>query len=524
MKIDSNSKPAILSELEKVAQLLPVNIYWLDKDNRIMGGNQQALKSVGAESFDEVIGKSLYDIYPAEIANKIIQHNNEVLATGNILSQEEDIRDITTGQVKYFNAIKAPLRDENGNIIGTIGSSINITEQKEAEHKLLEANVRSQAANQAKSYFMASLGHEFRTPLNHIIGLAEIIKGSASKLTPAELEDYANNIRTSGFDLLELINDVITFSRMETGHFKVEKSAVSLRDVLERVVNNSLHRAEEKHLSLSLDYPESLPSKVLGDSQRIRQVITNLIDNALKFTITGYIKVTVKKDVHDQNYLVISVKDTGIGIPSDKHDLIFERFSQVHSELTDQRMGKYKGVGLGLAIVKQLVELMGGTIRLDSKPGLGSKFEFTLPVAQIESSTNSAIISAPKAAPIPHIKHNHKILVVEDNQLAIHFIEFILKEFELGYDIAKTGQQALDLLEKHTYRFVLMDLGLPDIDGLECIRRYQKMKLEHELSPIIFLTAQGIDEGKGSAREAGINDYLEKPLKKEQLEELLKKY
>jgi signal transduction histidine kinase len=517
--------PGYIQILENVLSEIPASVYWMNREGVYLGCNDSQAKVLNLKSRSEVVGKRNVDfknLLGDEVITSLDATNEKVMDNLNVVTTEDTA--IISGEKKTFLSTKKPIFNDAEEVVGMVGISLDITDRKIVEQQMVEAKERAEVANQAKSYFMASLGHEFRTPLNHIIGLAEIIKGSSGKLSIAELEDYANNISASGFDLLELINDTIMFSRMETGHFKVEKNKVVLREVMQRVINSSLHRAEEKSLKLSLDYSESLPSTVLGDAQRIRQVLTNLIDNALKFTNSGTIQIVVKKDDRAPDFIAISIEDTGIGIPADKHNLVFERFSQVHSEHTDQRMGKYKGVGLGLAIVKQLVELMGGTIRLESQPGIGSKFEFTLPTVAVGSDVKIEVNLEPKFDPIVRIQHNNKILVVEDNPLAIRFIEFILKELELSYDVAKTGQQALDFLEKNTYRFVLMDLGLPDIDGLECIRRYRSIKSEQERSPIIILTAQGIDEGRDEIMAVGVNDYIEKPLKKERLEELLKKY
>lgn len=517
-----------LQNLETLIMNTPGNIYWMDTNCRMLGCNQNVLDMLGL-TMEEYIGTTYEEL--AVIANW--KHGQgeayknadlKVMSTGEPIYNIEDIPlPHKKGEMLHLLTNRVPLKDASGQIVGVAGISIDITDRKIAEKQLIEAKGRAEVANQAKSYFMASLGHEFRTPLNNIIGLAEIIKNSMDKLSISEVEDYANNIRAAGFDLLELINDVIMFSRLETGHFKIEKTQISLLDIINRVVNSSMHRAKEKNLELIIDYPSTLPTNVLGDAQRIRQILMNLIDNALKFTEEGYIKVTVNQDDKSMEHLVITVEDTGIGIASDKCNLVFERFSQVHSANTDQRMGKYKGVGLGLAIVKQLVELMGGTIRLESTLDHGSKFTFSLPTTETQSSA-TPVLEDEQTAITKNRQHNNKILAVEDNLLTIRFLEFILEKFHLEYDIAKSGGEALRLLAKNSYRFILMDLGLPDINGLECIQQYKEMKTDNEKSPIVILTAQGVNEGGSSAMFSSVYDYIEKPLTDSALANLLKKY
>lgn len=521
----------ITDYLEKIIACMPGNVYWLDKNSVFLGCNDNVAKMLGLQSRSEIIG--LTHSQTAKLANwtegqaeSFARDDKEVIITGipKVNVEEPPITDID-GNIIRFLTTRVPIKDPKGDVIGVVGISIDITDRKRVEESLQQEKLRAESANQAKSYFMASIGHEFRTPINNILGLSDFLRKNVGRIQTAELESYYDIIHQCGSDLLDLINDVILFSRIEMGYFKIENQIVNLQALIEKVVSNNRHRADVKLLQLKIEYPDNIPLEVIGDLQRIRQILTNLIDNALKFTHEGTITVQVKIDENKQS-LYIAIIDTGIGIAEEKLSIVFERFSQVHTEYTDQRQGRYRGIGLGLAIVKQLVELMGGNVGVHSVLGKGSTFFFTLPIANklvdqttLSSANNSEILDV-----VPNIEQTPKILLVEDNNIAQKVAQLLFKQCNCNYDIAANGKIALEYLQKNHYQLVFMDLGLPDISGLEVTEQFRKIEKVGSHINIIALTAQGLDEGSNKAISAGMDDYIEKPLTEKKLKMLLHKF
>lgn len=517
--------------LENILKYLPVNVYWKNKECVILGCNDRLAHYNGLSQASDVIGKTDFELLRTkEQAEAIIKNDLEVMAKNEVTTFEETVA-APEGKTVTFLSIKAPMIDKvNNELLGLVGISIDITDRKEAELELLRQKEKVIAANQAKSYFMASIGHEFRTPLNDIIGLSEILISSIDHITNSERIEYCESIHQAGKNLLDLINDVILFSRMEMGYFKIDEQDVNLEEMILKIIRNSNHRAEEKSLKFEIDYPASIPKIVRGDVQRVRQVLTNLIDNALKFSHEGIITIKVEYPANEEGTLLkVNVTDQGIGIPHDKLDVVFEKFSQVYSEHHDKRMGRYQGIGLGLAIVKQLVELMHGSVGVVSELGKGSNFYFTLPI-----TTTTAVNETSKNVPanIPKKPTNDnatnqtifskcKILIVEDNSLAVKFLQILMKKFGCEFEIATKGSEALDLLSKKEFHLVLLDLGLPDINGIEVCKTWRSMEKKSQRVLIYALTAQGVEEGESYALSAGMDGYIEKPINYEKLNAVL---
>jgi len=418
---------------------------------------------------------------------------------------------------------KVPLRNSQDEVIGVVGISTDVTDRQEIEDAYKEAKERAEVANQAKSYFMASLGHEFRTPLSHIIGLSDIMKTNRGKISTDEQDEYLTGIHEAGNDLLGLINDVILFSKIETGHFKVDSESVNLKESIEKVVRNNSHRLQLKSLTIETEYSKTIPKEVYGDPRRIRQILINLISNAIKFTEKGGIKIKVQISPDDSRQLEISVTDSGIGIAHDKIPLLFQKFSQVHSEYTDQRMGRYRGVGLGLAITKELVELMDGHIGVTSRFGKGSTFYFTLPISESLPKTQPQHQTIDGVSELPEIVGD-RFLLVEEDQLAQRYTQVLFENKKFTLDIAKTGKEALKLLNKKAYALVFMDIGLPDMKGTEVVSRYRQSEKGPRRTPIVALSAQGLDEVGTAVSSCGMDGYLEKPLNEVKLEMVLRKW
>ncbi len=514
---------------QKIIGCMPNNVYWLDKNCITLGCNENTLKALNLSSLEEFVGITYEKMgefagWTKEQAQSFKRDDMEVIQTAKPkLNVEEPPVYDEKGEPVYYLSSRVPIINEKTHEVeGVVGISVNITPQKKQEQALKLAKEASEVANQAKSYFVASLGHEFRTPLNHIVGFSDILQKKKYHLSQSEQDKYLQDIYQAGNELLDLVNDIIFFTRLEMGHFTVELQDTDLFEIIQKVVRNSAHRIEEKKLEFVIEYPELVSHRVHADPIRVRQVLIHLIDNAIKFTEKGKITLMVDTSgeiIRGQTHIRVSISDSGIGIAEDKKNLIFEKFSQAHTAYDDQRMGRYKGIGLGLAICKELVDLMRGQIGVESIFSEGSTFFFTLPLSkEVQPSIESPVDEVSKQTVI--LIENKHFLLVEDDKMAARFAQILIEERQHQVDIAKTGQEALELLAKNDYDLVLMDIGLPDMQGTEVVIKYRKTESKGHV-PIIALSAQGLEKGKPAAIAAGMDDYLIKPLSVDKLEALL---
>jgi len=353
------------------------------------------------------------------------------------------------------------------------------------------------------------MSHEIRTPLSGVIGLSALLEDLSDR---NEALETARLIRSSGHTLLRVINDILDFSKIEAGKLELEAAPFPLRRSLEESTGLFRAAASEKGLHLGCELAPDVPEWATGDETRLRQVVLNLVSNALKFTSSGEVVLSGAVERRDaRSYVVgIEVRDTGIGIDPEKLSKLFSSFGQADASIHR----RYGGTGLGLAISKRLVELMGGTIQAQSKPGEGTRFRFTVVLAQAEAP-----------APAPPITENGgrslRVLVAEDNRVNQKVALKLLQKFGVDADLAADGSQAIQLALRNPYDLILMDLEMPEIDGLAATREIRR-RLPENNQPLIFgLTAHATIEYRGICLEAGMNGYLTKPLESAKLRELL---
>ncbi|MBI4805406.1 MAG: response regulator [Desulfovibrio sp.] len=400
-----------------------------------------------------------------------------------------------------------PLPGHENTLSRVLISILDVTELKEGEALLRTAHEQAQSASKAKSDFLANMSHEIRTPITAILGLAEL---SQRNRNPAKTNSQLKMIAESARTLLSIIGDVLDLSRVEAGKLTLERKVFDLRQTVQRAVETFLPACTEKGLTLATHLPEELPERLLGDPVRLGQILANLVGNAVKFTQSGGISVQVSEtqpNPDEDVELLFCVKDTGIGIPPEYTNAIFDSFRQVDSSFSKP----YQGVGLGLAICRELAELMGGKIWVESAPGNGSVFLFT---ARFKHAPQA---SAPAAAP-EHASFETngpvKILVAEDNPINRHvFTEFLCS---LGHEVttANDGRQALDMLASSPQDLVFMDVQMPNLDGLEAVRRIRAGECGEEVAriPVVALTAYAMSGDRERFLEAGMTAYLAKPL------------
>ncbi len=414
------------------------------------------------------------------------------------------------GKWLWINSRAKALFDKDGNAVRLTGSHRDITDAREIEHHLIEATKKAEKANRAKSEFLAHMSHEIRTPLTAVTGIAEILDMQSKESDPKK-KKLIKTLLNSAESLKDLISDVLDISKIEADEIKIMKSEFPLDDMFNNVKNMMEIKAQEKGLEFEFNFDDFQNKVFYGDRIRIRQILVNLIGNAIKFTDTGYVKIKplLKEIDKTKSELTISVKDSGIGIPKKDQESIFSKFKQGDSSVSR----KYGGTGLGLHISCELIRMMGGDINLKSAKDKGSTFTMSLPY---QTSEMQSLSNIPKEAKIKATKNvkGRKALIVEDYEANVIVISHILEGLDIRYDHAENGLEAVSKFKKNKYDFVLMDIQMPEMDGFRAtieIRKHEDENLKKP-TPIIAMTAHALTSEREKCFQVGMDDFVTKPI------------
>ncbi|WP_162515330.1 PAS domain S-box protein [Paenibacillus pinistramenti] len=404
----------------------------------------------------------------------------------------------------------------NGEQVGLYVIAKDISEQK----KLLVAKEAAERTNRAKSQFLAMMSHEIRTPMNGVIGMTELLLNSPG-LENSQIE-YVQMIRKSGELLLSIINDILDFSRLESGKTPLLLSSFSIKECVEETIQLLATQTREKGIAIVFERDSDAPDYISGDVGKLKQVLVNLIGNAVKFTFQGSVSVSVKRVPGDgsKQKIQFTVRDTGIGIPEQQREHLFEPFYRLEHYINRNS----EGSGLGLAICKQLVELMGGEIWLDEgKPEGGSTFHFTVKADEVISHLPESAAAEAQAAASLHRRQLH-VLVAEDNEINQKVIKKMLEKQGHSVEVVDNGFAVLEAVKKHAYDMIFMDVLMPGMDGLEASRSLNRTYPKEKRPVIIAVTANALPDDRDKAIQAGMDDYLSKPLKSQAISDMINKH
>lgn len=506
-----------LSDERKILRALIDNVpdfmYVKDMDCRFLVANLSVARQMGAKTPEELLGKNDFDFYPREIATTFYKDEQRVIRSGQPEVNREETGVDSHGNVSQVMTTQVPLRDKNGRVTGLVGIGRDITHLKKVQEAMQKAREAAEAASQAKSEFLANMSHEIRTPLNGVMGMTDLALDT--ELTP-EQREYLETVKMSGDSLLTVINDILDFSKIEAGKIDLEALDFNLRDSLESTLKTLAVRADEKGLELLCEVAPEVPEIVRGDSSRLRQIVINLVGNAIKFTDTGEIAVKVQAEAREGSDYVcqFTVADTGIGIPENKRQLIFKPFSQADTSTTR----KYGGTGLGLTISTRLVEMMGGKIWVESEVGHGSQFHFTVRLGVADTKEIKVGTIA-----LPELLLGVKVLVVDDNSTNRRILEGMLLRWHMKPTPVDSGAAALAQLSAaleagEPYPLILTDMHMPEMDGFALIEQIRR-RPELSAATIMMLTSAGHRGDAARCQELGVSAYLLKPIRQSELRE-----
>jgi len=510
-KVQRESAERSLRDSEAIyhslVESMPVSLFRKNLDGEFTYANKPFCQELGVPVAD-IIGKTDFNFFPRDLAEKYRSNDAEVIKSGRVF---EDVEGHTTpdGKQMFVHVLKVPVINGDGEAIGVQAVFWDVTDRKRTEKQLEAAKIAAEDANRAKSDFLANMSHEIRTPMNAIMGMTELVLGTS--LTD-EQQEHLQIVKNSSEALLDLIDDILDFSKIEAGKLDLEAKPFSIRDRLGDTMRSLALRAHQKNLELVYRVDSEVPAWLIGDPHRLRQIIINLVGNAIKFTEKGEVLlevdiVEIDCDMVDLHFVV---SDTGIGISQEKQERIFQAFEQADTSMT-RRFG---GTGLGLAISSRLVNLMDGDIRVESVEGLGSKFHFSgkFPIAMDQGTPE---------VPEPNYVDGIHLLIVDDNHTNRKILEEMVTNWGMDCQTAECADDAFQLLENahdanDPFTALITDVNMPEVDGFELVARVKRDDRFNQI-PILMLTSADRPGDVDRCQRLGVNRHMIKPVKQSEL-------
>lgn len=502
----------LLAFQRALLESIPYPMFIKDAQARFVGCNKAYEQGFGIES-DFLKGKSVLELefIPEEDRKRFDEQDRGVIRNANRISYELPIK-FSDGETHVTLYSVDGFKLQDGSPGGLIGLLVDITDQKRVAEELRIAKAKAEEATQMKSMFLANMSHEIRTPMNAIIGLSHL--ALKTTLTPKQ-RDYVSKVHNAGTSLLAIINDILDFSKVEAGKLDIESTEFRLDEVITSVTTLTAQKAHDKGLEFLAQVAPEVPDVLVGDPLRLGQILTNFVNNAVKFTERGEVRITIEEieQVGEKTHLRFSVRDTGIGMTKEQAGRLFQPFTQADMSTTR----KHGGTGLGLTISRRLVELMGGRTWLESEPGVGSTFYFTVWLG-VGSHVGSRKV-------VPEKLNELRVLVVDDNETAQEILKDPLGNIVSRVDLASSGKAAIDAVRQHDatdpYDLVFMDWRMPGMDGLQASRHIKSDETLAHPPHIVLVTAFGREEVREEAERLQLDGYLIKPLTKSMVFDML---
>jgi PAS domain S-box-containing protein len=518
-KLDEEKVIMKRKQLEAFISAAPAALAMLDRQYNYIAASKIWMASYNID-VAAIIGKNHLDVFH-EISDEWKEYMRRCVL-GESFKKEEDPFIRRDGRQEWLRWEIKPWYEDPGKVGGILLFTDLITERKKVKEDLIKAKEEAEIALQAKSRFLSVMSHEIRTPMNAVIGFSNLLLENPRP----DQEEYLKLLKFSADNLMVIINDILSLSKIDEGMVDLDVVEFNLKELLENIRAINKQVITEKNIGLKLYYDDRLPLTIKGDTVRFGQIMTNLVNNAIKFTHSGEVSMLAKLVNEDRESVNIcfEVKDTGIGIPEEKQNYVFEIFTQASSETTR----KFGGIGLGLAICKRLVEIMGGNIKIRSKPGEGSTFYFTLKFEKGKVVKDEAVINrinGDSEYKTSDTLKGLKVLLTEDNAINVLVVKRYLQQWGVECDVAENGQIAVQAMWAKEYDLILMDLQMPVMDGYEASRQIRAMGSSKYASiPIIAITASIIDDIKQSILASGMNSWISKPFNPAELYDIIKKY
>ncbi len=514
-RAEQSANQTELRMLRMVIDSLPDLIYIKDTQCRFVLANRAIRTYMTGSPDGTLLGLDDSSYYPEELAQGFRNDEQAVMRSGEqLVSQAERVHD-EEGRDRWLLTTKVPYRDQDGGIIGIIGIGRDITAQKQSEAETIKARIQAEAASRTKSEFLANMSHEIRTPLNGVIGMTDLALDT--DLSP-EQRDYLDTVKLSAESLLNVINDILDLSKIEADKIDLESIDFDARECIETTLRTLVLRAEEKELELLCDIAPELPTIIRGDPTRLRQILFNLVGNAIKFTSEGQVALTVEVERQEEGDCILhfTVADTGIGIPNEKQTLIFDAFAQADTSTTRE----FGGTGLGLTITSRLVAMMGGKIWVKSEPGKGSEFHVTARVGM------GGALASPLSVGLPEgMLRGARVLVVDDNQTNRRILDRLLTRWGMQVVCVESGLNALVELNSarasgHPYRLILTDMHMPNMDGLTLVEKIRDAP-DLAAATVMMLSSTGRSGDMARCQKLGFSAFLTKPVRQRELRDAI---